>query len=278
MKKIILFSSIYILGILAARAQSCCMSASTTVCFASFSKEAAFRASHDEPLPLIGFEAKGTMITMDCPDGQKANAYLLKAKKKSKKWLFVYQEWWGLNDYIKRQAEAFYGDLKDVNVLAIDMYDGNVATKREDAAKLMQAAKDERLNAIIKGAINYVGKKSKIASVGWCFGGGLSLKSALAEGKQAVGCVMYYGMPTKEVAQLKTLNCDVLGLFAQKEKWISPQVVAEFEQNMQKANKQITTKLYDAEHAFANPSNPNYDKIASDDAYQLAINYLRKRL
>jgi carboxymethylenebutenolidase len=96
----------------------------------------------------------------------------------------------------------------------------------------MSGADPKRLQTIIEGAIAYAGKDAKIASVGWCFGGGLSLKSAILEGKQAVGCVIYYGMPEKDVAKLKTLNCDVLGLFAGKEQWISPAVVAQFEKDM----------------------------------------------
>ena len=82
------------------------------------------------------------MIKFKTTDAEDANAYLVKAKKKSNKWLFVYQEWWGLNDNIKKQADAFYKELGgQVNVLAIDMYDGKLATTPEDAGKYMQGAK-----------------------------------------------------------------------------------------------------------------------------------------
>ena len=259
-------------------AQSCCARVSSTDAFAALSQQEEFRLSHENPLPFEYKSDLGKMITFPTADGKTANAFLLKSAKKSNKWLIVYQEWWGLNDHIKKQAEVFYNDLKDVNVLAVDMYDGKIANNREDAGKYMQEAKEERLNSIIEGMSKYVGKKAKIASVGWCFGGGLSLKSALLTGKKAVGCVMYYGMPVKEVAQLKTLNCDVLGLFAGREKWISPAVVADFEKNMKTAEKSLTVKSYDAEHAFANPSNPNFDKTATADAYALAIAYLKKCL
>ena len=259
-------------------AQSCCARVSSTDAFAALSQQEEFRLSHENPLPFDYKSDLGKMITFPTADGKTANAFLLKSAKKSNKWLIVYQEWWGLNDHIKKQAEVFYNDLKDVNVLAVDMYDGKIATNREYAGKYMQEAKEERLNSIIAGMSKYVGKKAKIASVGWCFGGGLSLKSALLTGKKAVGCVVYYGMPVKEVAQLKTLNCDVLGLFAGREKWISPEVVADFEKNMKTAEKSLTVKSYDAEHAFANPSNPNFDKAATADAYALAIAYLKKCL
>ena len=276
MKK--LFVLLFVASSYFAVAQSCCARVSSTDAFAALSQQEEFRLSHENPLPFEYKSDLGKMITFPTADGKTANAFLLKAAKKSDKWLIVYQEWWGLNDHIKKQAEVFYNDLKDVNVLAVDMYDGKIATNREDAGKYMQEAKEERLNSIIEGMSKYVGKKAKIASVGWCFGGGLSLKSALLTGKKAVGCVMYYGMPVKEVTQLKTLNCDVLGLFAGREKWISPEVVADFEKNMKMAEKSLTVKSYDAEHAFANPSNPNFDKAATADAYTLAIAYLKKCL
>jgi carboxymethylenebutenolidase len=89
---------------------------------------------------------------------------------------------------------------------------------------------------------------------------------------------MYYGMPVKDVEQLKLLQTDVLGLFAGKEQFINPAVVKEFEANMKTAGKGIQTKIFDAEHAFANPSNPNFDKAATEEAWGMAINYFKARL
>ena len=59
-------------------------------------------------------------------------------------------EWWGLNDFVKKESEKIYNDLGDVNVIDLDLYDGKVATTREDAGKYMQAVKDDRAEAIIK--------------------------------------------------------------------------------------------------------------------------------
>jgi carboxymethylenebutenolidase len=278
-KKLLLFALFACATLLQrAQAQSCCSKPLTTEGMAAFIADADFVRAHIEPQPYTHVSmAGGTTVTFATPDGKTASGYLLKTAKKSKKWLFVYQEWWGLNDYIKKQAETFFTDLGDVNVLAIDLYDGKVATTREDASKYMGESKTERTDAIIAGAVKYVGKKARIASVGWCFGGGQSLRSALIEGKRSVGCIMYYGMPVKEVEQLATLRCDVLGIFATREKWISAEVVKEFEANMKKAGKTLTVKNFDAEHAFANPSNPNFDKKASDEAYALSLDFLRKR-
>ena len=54
-------------------------------------------------------------------------------------------------------------------------------------------------------------------------------------------------------------------------------MVAQFEKDMASAGKSVKVKSYNADHAFANPSNPIYDKAAAEDAYGLAINYLKNK-
>lgn len=260
--------------------QSCCQLAfaSNEGNMAEFTTDKNFVASHQIPLEynhssVVG----GEMITFKTSDVTDGNAYFVKSKVKSNQWLFVYQEWWGLNDHIKKQADILYNEMGgNVNVLAIDMYDGKVATTREEAGKYMQSADEKRLENIVTGALAYAGKKAKVASIGWCFGGGWSLKSAILSKKQAVGSVMYYGMPVKDVEKLKTLNCDVLGLFATEE-WISKTIVEEFAANMKTANKTLNYKIFEAAHAFANPSNPKFDEKAATEANAMAISFLKEK-
>jgi carboxymethylenebutenolidase len=142
----------------------------------------------------------------------------------------------------------------------------------------MGEAKEERIRAIIKGALDYAGSKAKVGTIGWCFGGGWSLQTALMAGKQTSACVMYYGMPETDVEKLKTINGPVLGIFAKKDGWINPEKVKEFEANMKLASKKLTLKMYDADHAFANPSNPKFDKEAAADAHKVAVAFLKKNL
>lgn len=279
MKKIILTLLILISTSLS-YSQSCCQLtfASNEGNMSEFSTNQSFIASHQIPLAythtsLVG----GNMIAFKTTDVLDANAYFVKAKTKSNQWLFVYQEWWGLNDHIKKQADILYNEMGgNVNVLAIDMYDGKVATTPEDAAKYMQGADERRLENIINGALSFTGKKAKIANIGWCFGGGWSLKSAILSKKQAIGSVMYYGMPVQDVEKLKTLNCEVLGLFATEE-WISKKVIEEFAANMKTANKSLNYKIFEAEHAFANPSNPKFDEKAATEANAMAVKFLKEK-
>jgi carboxymethylenebutenolidase len=247
--------------------------------FAMFASNREFNREHPNPRVYVHIsEEGGEMIKFKTPDGMEANAYQILAKKKSNNWIFVFQEWWGLNDNIKRQTESLYKDLGNVNVLALDMYDGKLATDPQAAGKYMQEFKQERGTAIVKGALSYVGTKAKIGTVGWCFGGGQSIQATLTAGSQAVACVMYYGMPEESVDRLKTLNCDVLNIFAAKDKWINQDVITKFESNMKAAGKKVTEKKYEADHGFANPSNPSHDKAATEDAYRNTVEFFKARL
>lgn len=280
MKKIILLTLFIWLGAFAFAQKRvvCCSKPSATRQFAMLASSSKFKMAHKNPLPVRFQSAVGTAITYKTADGKGATAYMLKAKKATNNYILVIHEWWGLNDYVKRESEKIYNDLGNVNVIALDLYDGKVAATREDAGKLMQAVNDDRAKAIINGAIAYAGPKAHIATIGWCFGGGWSLQTSLLAGKQAVACVMYYGMPEQNIDRLKTLNTDVLGNFANKDQWINPKVVAKFADDMKKAGKKVYLHQYDADHGFANPSNPIYDSNATKDAYANTIAFFRARL
>ena len=254
--------------------KSCCQAPSATASFASLAGSNGFSGAHESPA-AISYAAKGSMITFTTPDGKTGSAYFIAAEGKSNKYIFVFQEWWGLNDYIKRQADLYADSLKGVNIMAIDLYDGKVTTNPEEAGKFMQAADDARIRSIITGAYSHIGKEAKVATVGWCFGGGWSMQAALIGGKQTKGCVMYYGMPEKEESKLKALNAPVLGIFATQDGWINKPVVDAFETQMKQLNKAITIHWYDAEHAFANPSNPKFNKDAASDAMTKSIAFIK---
>lgn len=255
-----------------------CCKESPTQKFAMLASDKKFVMAHANPKPYHFQSSVGKPITYKTADGKDAYAFELKAKQPTNNYLLVIHEWWGLNDWVKHESEKIYDDLGNVNVIDIDLYDGKVAATREDAGKFMQAVKQERAEAIIKGAIAYVGPKAHIATIGWCFGGGWSLQASLIAGKQDVACVMYYGMPEQDVNKLKTLNADVLGNFANKDAWINPRVVAKFADDMKAAGKKLYLHQYDADHGFANPSNPIYNSDATRDAYANTIAFLKPRL
>jgi carboxymethylenebutenolidase len=255
-----------------------CCAKSAPQQFAMLASNTKFVMSHGTPKAFHFQSSIAKSITFKTPDGKESTAWEWKAKNPTNNYLLVIHEYWGLNDWIKKESEKLYTDLGDVNVIAIDLYDGKVAATQQDAAKYMQAVKDDRAQAIIKGAIEYAGPKARIATIGWCFGGGWSLQASLLAGKQDIACVMYYGMPEKDVNRLKMLNADVLGNFANKDQWINPKVVAQFETDMKAAGKKLYLHQFDADHAFANPSSPNANNEAAKQAYAFTLEYLKPRL
>ncbi|HNP48598.1 MAG TPA: dienelactone hydrolase family protein [Bacteroidia bacterium] len=257
--------------------QSCCKMSATQQ-FGQLAMNEKFAAAHEAPLPLHLESLNGTMITYKCSDGTIAGAYEIKSRQASKNWLIVIHEWWGLNDYIRREAEKLQSDLGNVNVLAVDLYDGKNAETPGVAQELMGGLKEERARLILQGAITYAGPKAKIFTLGWCMGGGWSMQTALLADNQLGACVMYYGMPESDISKLKNLKGDVLGIFGTKDAWISPEVVSKFQQNMKTAGKKLTVKNYEADHAFANPSNPKHDSTATADAYKLSLDFLKSRM
>jgi len=235
----------------------------------------AFAAMHPSPIVVNPENLLGKMMSFDAADGKQANAYFIAAKKKSNKYLIVIQEWWGLNDNVKMESDKYYTDLGDVNVIAVDMYDGKVAATPDSAMKLMRGADMGRMTAIMQGAIKYAGSKASIYSVGWCFGGMWSLQTAILAGPQAKGSVMYYGRPETNMDKLKSIQCDIIGFFGNLDQSPSPTMVNDFEKNMKEAGKNLSVNRYQAGHGFANPSNPSYNAAAKEDAYIKAIAFLK---
>ena len=276
----LLFLVLFILGFQAltiAQDKSCC-STEKEVSFASFSEEKEFRDIHQIPAAFKLKDAMGTMITFKTKDGKTANGYFVKSEKPSDKFIFVFHEWWGLHDYIKKESDELKKNLGDVNILAIDLYDGKVADNREDAAKYMQSVIQERALNIVSGAIDFAGKDSKIGTIGWCFGGGWSLQASIMLAKQGSACVMYYGIIENTPGTFKELNAPVLGIFAEKDGWVNPEVYGNLEKNIKAAGKNITVKSFDADHAFANPSNAKFDEAATNEAKQLTIRFFKENL
>jgi carboxymethylenebutenolidase len=196
--------------------------------------------------------------------------------------LIAIHEWWGLNDQVKEEARKFAA--QGYVVLAIDLYRGKVATTPEEAHELMRGVPDDRGIRDLQAAFTYLASRPdvdarKIASVGWCMGGGYSIKLAQDQPKLAA-CIVNYGPPPTDPANIAKIQAPVLGNFGADDKGITPTSVRAFEAAMKAAGKTVDVKIYDgAGHAFENPDNKDgYRPAAADDAWQRMIAFLKKTL
>ena len=191
----------------------------------------------------------------------------------------MFHEWWGLNDYIKREAEKWQKELGGhVAVYAVDLYDGKVAATPDEAGKLMNALEQKRGEAIINGLIKKIGEDKKIATIGWCMGGSWAFTGSVAAGSQAQGCVMYYGFPEKDADRVKSVKSNVLYIYGTQDNFIKKQDVQTFGNILIKSGHGFIFQSYDAVHAFANPSNPKYNEKAAGEAHTLALAFLKGEL
>ena len=273
MKNVILFSLLALFSI--SSCQNATEESNNGETMADMTKDSTFRNKHELP-EEIAFVGNGTMIEFETESEETGKAYALISEEPTDNYLLVIHEWWGLNDQIKQEADRLFEELGNVNVFALDLYDGNVASTREKAAEFMQSREQKRLESIVKGALNKAGEDAKVATIGWCFGGGWSLRSSILAADQGVGCVMYYGMPVKKADEIQPLQTDVLGIFASKDKHINEEVVNNFEALSAATGKNLEVHWFDADHAFANPSSPRYVKEEAQKANQLAIEFLQK--
>ncbi len=257
--------------------QSCCASTNAAQ-FAELATNESFGKQHMEPIPYAGDPIAGEWVQFPLGNGSQAKAWLVASKDSSNRWLFVFHEWWGLNDHIRAEGARLAGLLDSTNVLCLDMYNGKTSSDRNGAAALMGALDKERSDAIISGAATYAGAKARVVTLGWCMGGALSLQASLSLGEQGVGCVIYYGMPELDAKKLAGLHAPVLGIFATEDEWINPDVVDRFTTAMQKAGKTFTVESYKADHAFANPSNPHHDAKATREANAKALAFIADSL
>jgi carboxymethylenebutenolidase len=190
-------------------------------------------------------------------------------------------EWWGLNDQIKEKADELA--QKGYIVLAVDLFNGKVAKTPQEAQALVQALDQNEAIANMKDAVaflrarNYV-TQGRIATLGWCFGGGQALKLAQAQPGLAA-LVMYYGSVDTDPLALKGLP-PILGIFGAADAAIPLDQVKVFDAALTQAGVPHEIHTYPgAPHAFANPTNTTaYRAEAAADAWAKTLDFLKAKL
>lgn len=172
--------------------------------------------------------------------------------------IVVIQEWWGLTDWVKSVADRFAA--QGYVALAPDLYRGKVATDPELAHELMRGLPDARALRDVRAAALYLktrtaGPAKRVAVIGFCMGGRLSLLSSLDKGPFDV-TVMCYGSPETDPKRLKTLRGPLLGIFGGADRGIGPDQTNALRDALKRAGRAGTVVVYPgAGHAFLNDMN-----------------------
>ena len=190
----------------------------------------------------------------------------------------------GLNDYIRSMANTLARE--GYVVLAVDLFKGQVAQTSQQAQQLTSSARSNPASTIsnLQAAVKYVSSlplvdSSKIASIGWCFGGGQSLQLALhSEQHPLVATILYYGTPlVTDKQQLSKIKWPVLGIFGDKDQANPLPMIDSFKAALDADGITNQIQIYKGlGHAFANPSGANYAPNETVDAWQKTLEFLKK--
>ena len=189
----------------------------------------------------------------------------------------------GLNDNIKDTADILA--KQGYVVLAVDLFQGQVTADPNQARELSSSVRNNPRIAIenMKSAIAYLSSlqnvnASRIASIGWCFGGGQSLQLALnSEDHPLAATIIYYGQVVNDTNEISKIKWPVLGIFGDQDQSISVDSVKAFEQALNETGVTNEIHIYPGVgHAFANPSNDNYAPQETADAWKKTLAFLKK--
>ena len=194
----------------------------------------------------------------------------------------VIQEWWGLVDHIKDVCDRFAAE--GFVALAPDLFHGKSTKSPDEAGKLMMALRIDEAEKDLRAAADYLSThdataSEKVGVVGFCMGGALSLYTATKNPKIGA-CVVFYGGHPNVKPDLPNLHAPVLGFYAERDGFVTPELARELESTLKDLGKQIEVRIYpDTDHAFFNDTRPEvYDAEAAADAWQRTIEFLRRHL
>lgn len=222
-----------------------------------------------------------TTVTYGTAGGRALEGYLATPRdaKAGGPALIVIHEWWGLNDNIRSMARQFAGE--GYTALAVDLYGGQVAETPDQAMKLVRSVDESAAKANLRAAYHYLEGRGagRIGVIGWCFGGGWSLQTALLFPDSLDAAVIYYGHLVTDPEKLAGLRVPIEGHFGAEDSSIPVDQVRRFGQLLDSLG--VTEHMYvyqGAGHAFANPSGTRYVKAAADTAWTRTLAFLADHL
>jgi len=251
---------------------------------------AAHRHDYPSPTEIALVEPKVPVVTESLEyitiDGEAISGYYAYPEDAAKPLpaIIAIHEWWGLNENIEAMSRRLAGE--GYQVLAVDLYNGQIAETPEVASQLVKEVVNNPLvaEANITKAYKYLTEEKQapaIASIGWCLGGSWSLETALLFPQELDAAVIYYGGQVGEATseELATLKMPILGIFGAEDSSIPVETVENLESTLNELNKEAEFYIYDGVgHAFANPSGQNYVAEAAEAAWQETTEFLAENL
>ena len=212
-------------------------------------------------------------------NGRTTEGYLATPAQGKGPGVLVLQEWWGLVGHIKAVCDRFAAE--GFSALAPDVYHGKTASEPDEAGKLFMALNIGEAEKDLAGAAKFLAGHSstkKLGAVGFCMGGQLALFAGCIDPN--IGAVVdFYGIHPNVKPDYSRLSGPVLGLFAEKDAFVTPETAKGVEAAIKKAGKPVEIHIYPGvDHAFFNDESGAYNKAAAEDAWRRTLAHFRSNL
>jgi len=216
---------------------------------------------------------------------QEYRAFVANPEKESAPLVLVAHTWAGRDDFVEKKAIELAEE--GYVAMAVDMYgDAKVGTSTEENQSMMTPLIEDRdkLKAIINSAVE-AGKKidgvdsSKVAAIGYCFGGLVVLDLARS-GTDISGVVSFHGLLMSSDISTDGIQAKVLVLHGERDPMVPLSMVDDFQKEMTAAEADWQLHSYgNAYHAFTNKeaNDPNlgtqYNENADKRSWQSMMNF-----
>ena len=193
--------------------------------------------------------------------------------------IILIHEWWGLNDHIKEVANTLAKE--GYVVLAVDLYNGEVAQSSEEAMRLRTSINQSIATQNMQDGIEYLKEfegVNKVASLGFCFGGEQSAQLSVSDANLDA-TVIFYGSLPQELEKISQVDAPVLGIFGELDTGITPDTVRTFQSGLDELNLENDITIYEGVgHAFLNPEGSRFAEEETKDAWNKTITFLANNL
>ena len=206
--------------------------------------------------------------------GKNARVYVAGDVRQGAAGVVLLHAWWGLTDDVIAFADRLAAE--GYAVAAPDMFGGQVASTIDDADKLSGSSDEAAVQATVLAATDLLtsrlGPDAPITALGFSFGAAWAIWGP-TESDRLTASVVYYGTYTGSI--LGRARVPVLGHFAEDDPYETAETVAEFEQGLRDAGRDLTIHRYPGTgHWFAEPSRDAYRAEAADLAFERTVEFL----
>jgi carboxymethylenebutenolidase len=190
--------------------------------------------------------------------------------------VLVLHAWWGLNDDVRARADALRRE--GYAVISPDMYEGRVATTREQAKAFAGKLDEARTTTLLEAALaDLGGTAARVGIVGWSMGAFSGAQLAQSHAKAVAAFVGYYGgVDAFDAAKPMP---PVLAQYAETDEFESLDGARKAERDLVAAGRDAKLHVYPGtKHWFDEPSRPEFDKAASALAWDRTREFLKRHL